>query len=129
MTYLSFFCVFSLFGLGKKEAQPEFELTARSPSGKYIYLVENEDANYAISIYENNDLLFSDNQLYRTQDRFFIAWHEEYDILWLYSGDIGTYYFYFEKERWNRGAFSDGTMKGEDIPTALKSAVPRLRNY
>jgi hypothetical protein len=129
ITFLSSFCVFNLVGFGKKETQLEFERIAKSPSGKYSYSVENKDTNYAIFIYEDINLLFSDNQLYRRQDRLFIAWHEEYDILWLYSGDIGTYYFYLENEKWNKGTFSDGRMKEEDIPVALKNAVPRLKNY
>lgn len=129
MIFLSIFNISNLFGFGKKEAQPDFERTAKSPSGKYSYLVENKDVNYAVFIYKNNDLIFSDTQLYRRQDRFFITWHEEHDILWLYSGDIGTYYFYFENGKWNRGTFSDSRMKGTDIPLALKNAVPRLRNY
>jgi len=126
---ISFFNLSSLFGLGVKEPQSEFERTAESPSGKYNYLLENKDASFILYIYEDKSLIFFDDQLYRRQDRFFITWHEECDILWLYSGDIGTYYFYFEKDKWNKGTFSDGRMKNIDIPIALKNAVPRLKNY
>jgi len=129
MIFLSFFSIFNLFGLGNKETQPNVERTANSPSGRYSYFLEEVDNSYAVSIYENNNFIFSDNQLYRKQDRFFITWHEESDVLWLYSGDIGTFYFCFENDKWCRGTFSDGKMKGVDIPLAFKNAVPRLRNY
>lgn len=120
-------CLLNLFGSGKKDESDDFKKSEYSPSGKYMYSVEEKDKNYFIDIYENNKLVFSDNQSYRMQDRFYITWHEVNDILWLYSGDIGTFYFCIENGQWKRKTFIYGEMNGDLIPLKLKESVPIIK--
>lgn len=121
--------IFNIF-LQKLIAQEiEWQVSDNSVSNKFSYLVEENSEYYHIIIVENNTIVFEDNQNYRKRDRFFISWHQNDDILWVYSGDIGLYYFICENNIWKRYAFADSTMNNTNIPMIMKEAVPRLKKY
>jgi hypothetical protein len=61
------------------------------------------------------------------QDRFFIVWHQEHDVLWVYSGDTGTYYYCIDNEEWVRIPRVTGTGKNSEVPAEMIDAVPVLK--
>lgn len=81
-----------------------------SKSGNYYYEVTEDNKNYYISIFsKDNSCVFTDKTGYRTFDRFYICWDENYDKLWIWSSDIGL--FTIEKnDVWIRQS------AGEDVP-------------
>lgn len=114
-----------LFALGNK--QVEWKRIAISPSGLYSYMIEEKNENYYIAIFKDNILVFRDDQAYRMQDRFYIVWHQEKDVLWVYSGDIGTYYYFVSDGKWFRKARGSGKSNKSEIPPAMLDAVPILK--
>jgi len=56
---------------------------------------------------------------FRRRDVNYIVWAEDYDIIWAYSGDIGTYCWEFDDGNW-----IPGTYKESEKPKALKELRP-----
>jgi hypothetical protein len=100
---------------------------AESPSKIYSYRVEEKNENYYVTINMGDKIIFSDNQAYRKRDRFYIAWHQTDDTLWVYSGDIGLYYFVYINGNWIKNTWIADRDDGLDIPSVMKNAVPILK--
>lgn len=102
-----------------------------SPSGKYV-LVVVEGKCPACGPFRQFDvmtgdrdprILYASTDHFRTRDTTWFGWGEG-DRVWVYSGDVGT--FYWEPAAggaWRKGSYSDGK---HPAPEALKRFRPQL---
>ena len=60
--------------------------------------------------------------VFRARDRNYVFWADEEDILWGYSGDVGTFFWTKEYGSWVKKAYADN--KDAIVPQALKEARP-----
>lgn len=73
-----------------------------SPSGKYILEILNgyngivHYKRFNISSIEdrsNPKVIYCSTDTYRINDKLYFAWDDNEDIVWVYSSDIGTFYW------------------------------------
>lgn len=99
-----------------------------SQSGKYEAVIEAFDDDGVrsfklfISDINNNDSPYEADITFRTRDRNYVFWADEEDILWCYSGDIGTYFWLKENGTWTKKIYADNPEA--IVPQALKEARP-----
>jgi hypothetical protein len=101
---------------------------ATSPSGKYrLVVMKGFDGAIHFAKFDvvseeyPQQALFSCKKHFRTWDTTFFCWDAE-DRVWVYSGDIGT--FYWERGKndiWEEHTFSEGTVPP---PAFLKKMRP-----
>ena len=72
-----------------------------SPSGNYEFRIHEEDTYVQVGVYDTTgNLLFLDDEKYYKRFRLIVEWQEDDDVLWIYSGDIGTYCIFAENNEW-----------------------------
>lgn len=59
---------------------------------------------------------------FRANDRFFLLWGEKEDIVWIYSGDTGTFFWKYNpiQKNWEKHAAIDRKTNTPPIPNLLK---------
>jgi hypothetical protein len=99
-----------------------------SPSGNYklTLLVEKDDNNreyyyFTISSY-NNDILYTSDEKYYKRHTLFLLWEDNEDIVWCYSGDIGTFYWIYENGFWEKHYNNPDV----EVPEILKKLRPNI---
>jgi len=99
-----------------------------SPSGNYEAVIERYDDNgvrsYKLFIVDANDsgTRFEAGLVFRARDRNYVFWADEEDVLWGYSGDVGTFFWTQEDGCWIKKAYADN--KDATVPQALKAVRP-----
>jgi len=102
------------------------EKSAVSPSGKYMLSLEPYDDNgvrsYKVKVESGETAIISD-ACYRKRDVIYALWDDESDRVWLYSGDLGYFYWDIERDRLIKNVY----LKNSDVkvPEALKTLRPR----
>ena len=103
-----------------------------SYSGNYEAILEEFDDNgvksYRLYISNVNkiDPKYEVDLIFRARDRNYIFWADNDDILWSYSGDIGTFFWIKEDGYWNKKAYADNP--NANVPKELKDARPNKYN-
>ena len=104
-----------------------------SPSEIYGAYIEEFDDNgvksyclYIKSLNSGNQSVYKADITFRARDVNYIFWADEADILWGYSGDIGTYLWVRTDNTWVKEAYADNI--DAEVPQALKNAMPNLYN-
>jgi len=101
-----------------------------SPSGNYLAIIKkfNDNGIESYKIYikykdNDNDLGYETDLIFRARDKNYIFWADESDILWGYSGDIGTFFWSRENGNWAKHSYADN--RDAVVPQALKKVRPR----
>jgi len=105
----------------------EWTTSSSSPSKEYNYKVSEVDNYYIVTIYKTTTLVYTLSQKYRMQDRFFIAWDQKKDMLWIYSGDTGLYYFEFTNGQWTQNTWIAGKSDASEIPDEMIKNIPIIK--
>ena len=88
-----------------------------SPSGSYelILIYDNENYYYYFKILgKNNNMVYINEERFYRRHALFICWDEKEDIVWCYSGDIGTYYWINENNEWKKHAYFTENIQYEE---------------
>ncbi len=100
---------------------------AVSPSGKDILTVwVHQDGPVEAESFrildQNQKLLFTSTDSYRTRDTLVFLWDDS-DRVWVYSGDVGTFYWQQtgSSGQWEKFSYSHG---GAQAPRFLKEFRP-----
>lgn len=99
---------------------------ARSPSGQYVLSIlryaDSEGTEYqSFQILCNGKIIFATKDSYRL-DALYILWDDD-DRVWVYSGDVGTFYYERSGESWWKHVFArDGAIRA---PEYLRAVEPR----
>jgi hypothetical protein len=111
------------------ESEAILNYPATSPSGEYrLVVMEGFDGQSHFAKFDivSNErpwrALFTCKQHFRPRDTTFFVWDQS-DRVWVYSGDIGT--FYWEREKggtWEEHIYGSG---GAPAPAFLKQQRPR----
>ena len=102
-----------------------------SPSGNYKAVIDRFEDNgvraYKVEIVDVKDFdTYEVDILFRARDRNYVFWADEDDILWGYSGDVGTYFWLKENGFWIKKTYADNP--NAVVPQALKDARPNKYN-
>ena len=103
-----------------------------SPSGNYEAVIEKFDDNgvrsYRLYIADvnNTDTRYEAELVFRARDKNYVFWADEEDILWGYSGDVGTFFWVIEDGSWVKKSYADNP--GAKVPQALKEARPKMHS-
>lgn len=76
-----------------------------------------------ISLSDNREVFISE-EFYRFRDTSFLFW-EDNDVIWLYSGDSGTFFWVKENSTWIKKVYSENKDDVE-IPPLLKQLRPNV---
>lgn len=101
-----------------------------SPSGKYyLKVIEgyNDVQCYRFEIVEkgNDKVVFLSGDCFRARDVNFFMWDDAQDIVWVYSGDIGTFFWVKDAyNQWSKHIYVFGEGKG--VPELLKKLRPQF---
>jgi hypothetical protein len=103
----------------------------RSYSGKYEATIEEfDDAgvnSYKLYICDADyDIKYEADMIFRARDKNYILWADDEDILWVYSGDVGTFFWIKDDVSWVKKSYADNG--DARVPKALKEARPKYYN-
>ncbi len=104
---------------------------AISPSGKYDLNIIEEKVQgvrykrFIINKHSTNKvkskLVFKSNDYFRVRDITYFTWGKN-DSVWVYSGDVGTFFWKHIGNKWNKFAYADN--KSMPVPDSLKKVKP-----
>jgi hypothetical protein len=105
-----------------------------SPSGNFLLELKIEDANdskyYYFMITDiDKKNIFKCSEKYYLRFAYYLCWDEFNDVVWCYSGDLGAFFWYLDKNgNWIKNVyFSDNSNKNTP-PNVLKSLRPNFFN-
>jgi len=100
-----------------------------SPSDKYEAIIEEYDDNgvksyklYIVDVMDDEDAKYTADLIFRARDKNYVFWADAEDILWGYSGDVGSYFWVNEGGTWVKKTYADN--QDAIVPQALKDARP-----
>jgi hypothetical protein len=100
-----------------------------SPSGKYnlsLGIDRDENASfYYFTITLDDKIIYICDEKYYRRHTFFLCWDDREDIVWCYSGDIGSYYWINENDEWKKYTFYGENANNVTPPNILKILRPR----
>ncbi len=102
-----------------------------SPSGLYVLemIVGKVDDvssfSFCIKDVKDSSEVFVSNDYYRLRDTTYLLWGED-DTVWVYSGDLGTFYWEKESDSWQKKTYADNI--GKEVPQALEELRPDYFN-
>jgi len=99
-----------------------------SPSSKYLLNVSeikdgNDSWTFSIEEAASETLIFHASEKFRIRDTLYILW-DDYDQVWVYSGDVGTFIWSNEENNWIKRAYADD-VTGTNPPALLKELRPK----
>ena len=108
------------------------ENSATSPSGKYklekvIDIIDEVNSfSFRILDAEHDNIIYQSEDYYRTRDTHFILWGDD-DMVWVYSGDVGVFYWEKEEESfWVKKGYAQRKEENIDLPEVLIALYPEL---
>ncbi len=112
---------------GNNDSTYLYDDPIKSPSGKYLLEIMNgyngvfHYKTFSISLTEdetNPKVIYTSNERYRIRDELYFTWDDSEDIVWVYSGDVGVFYWEYSDNGWEKHE------KGErDYPESLKTNI------
>jgi hypothetical protein len=69
----------------------------------------------------NSKLVFKSKDSFRVRDITYFTWGKN-DSVWVYSGDVGTFFWKHIGNKWNKFAYADN--KSMPVPDLLKKVKP-----
>ncbi len=106
-----------------------------SPSGKYLLSVlegykEVRCHQFEIKEQDTGKVIFRSNDCFRIRDKNFFLWDDGQDIVWVYSGDLGIFYWTKNTSvQWIKYVYVYGEDKGAPklLKELLKKLLPELK--
>ena len=101
-----------------------------SPSGELILEMDRsrEDGmagfRFIIRDADTNEQIFKSQEWYRLLDTCYLLWADDDDIVWVYSGDVGIFYWEKDGETWGKTDYMGDTDQIK-APDLLKELKPR----
>jgi hypothetical protein len=104
-----------MFALVSCGGNAEFSHIAQalpSPYGNYEAVIESFDNNgvrsYKVLIVDINDRAseYELDIIFRARDRNLLAWADDEEVLWAYSGDVGTFFWVWEEASWVKKSYA-----------------------
>lgn len=103
-----------------------------SPSGLYILemLVKDADGvssfNFLIKDSNSDSEILTCEEYYRLRDVTYLLWGDA-DTVWVYSGDVGTFYWEKSADGWEKKSYAEN--KGNiEVPQLLQELKPTYYN-
>ncbi|GMO38501.1 MAG: hypothetical protein Ta2B_18110 [Termitinemataceae bacterium] len=90
-----------------------------SPSGTYkLFLNSNGDERYFTFYITGIDdnIVFIEKERYYKRFTFFLCWDDNLDIVWCYSGDMGTYFWTNKDDTWEKNDYYMNKRNGYNPP-------------
>lgn len=98
-----------------------------SPSGEYALSLapyDDEGVSSFVVVVSSGTKRMVSKEFYRTRDTFYAMWDDTLDRVWVYSGDVGVYYWDIID---GQLVITDWTNRGTaSVPEALLYLQPRL---
>ena len=100
-----------------------------SPSGIYILEIVTDNVDNAMSfsfcIKNKTDeiVIYECSDYYRLRDVTYLLWGEN-DTVWVYSGDLGTFFWEQDNDSWIKKTYVDNR-ENIVVPQALKELKPK----
>lgn len=98
-----------------------------SPSGKYLLSLESYDDNGVLSfkvVVTSDEIRLISDEHFRARDTFYALWDDELDRVWVYSGDLGTFFWDICNKSMKVHSYTDS--EGVNAPKTLKDLKPYL---
>ena len=122
------FIVMLFSGCGNSKVTYFYDDPIISPSGKYMLEILNgyngivHYKRFNISSLENKtnpQVIYCSTDTYRTNDKLYFVWDDAEDIVWVYSADMGTFYWSQDSDNnWHK--YNKGN---KDYPNTLKAFI------
>lgn len=104
----------------KSNVNPDFSLSL-VPTGN------DGENNYCVAVFSraDNSEIFRTQEQFRIRDTLLVTWDDDLLRFWVYSGDVGTFYWDLDDDSkiWTMYRYADH--KDAQVPIALKEARPR----
>lgn len=100
-----------------------------SPSEKYSLEMVVSEAdnvrgfNFVVKEASNEEEVYKSEDLFRLRDTNYLFWGED-DTIWVYSGDLGTFYWEKAFNSWNKKTYAENK-DNINIPELLKELKPQ----
>lgn len=100
-----------------------------SPSGVYMLemITKNIDDiplfSFCIREANRSVLVFESEDDYRVRDTYYLLWGED-DTVWVYSGDLGTFYWEKHGHEWVKKSYYENR-ETVNVPEALRELEPQ----
>jgi hypothetical protein len=101
-----------------------------SPSKEFILKmsVSEEEGvrgfHVVVSSSKDDEELFKSEEFYRSRDTNYLLWGDN-DTIWLYSGDVGVFYWVKTEHTWEKKSYAENKNSIE-VPELLKQLRPSL---
>ncbi|EOH95934.1 hypothetical protein UAY_03360 [Enterococcus moraviensis ATCC BAA-383] len=105
----------------------------KSASGDYILVQEEKKDKYGVDGYSFiikstknlKDVYKDDDDYFSKNSRFLLSWSDDEDIVWVYSGDVGLYYWTLNSEdnTWKKQLLSQNTENPPSLPKVFKKEL------
>lgn len=103
--------------------------SALSPSEKYLLeMAVSESGNvrgfyFVVKDASNNKEVYKNENFFRLRDTNYLFWGED-DTVWVYSGDLGTFYWEKTSNSWDKKTYAENKDSIE-VPELLKELKPQ----
>lgn len=103
-----------------------------SPSGKYLLEILNgyngvvHYKRFNISSLEKKydpEVIYCSKDTFRIRDELYFTWDDEKDVVWVFSGDVGAFYWEENDSEWVK--YEKGK---KEYPNNLKKLLEKARN-
>jgi hypothetical protein len=99
-----------------------------SPSGEYELLLDigynKKSPFYYFIIKKNDNVIYTCDEKFYNRHTFFLCWDDISDIVWCYSGDIGTFYWVNENNVWKKYSYFNENVYNLIPPNILNKLRP-----
>lgn len=110
------------------------ETFSESPSKKYTLermavMDKSGVAGYSFKITDKSGtLVFQAEDYFRKRDKFLLDWGEAEDIVWVYSGDIGLYYWQYSEmtNEWQKYSYVNSGGPVPELPKKMYEKLPTV---
>lgn len=103
-----------------------------SPSEKYILeMIASRQDNvrgfhFIVKNSADNNEIFRSEEFFRLRDVNYLFWEDD-DVIWAYSGDVGTFYWEKSNNTWEKKSYYENKDEVE-TPEILKQLRPKRFN-
>lgn len=100
-----------------------------SPSEKYLLEMAVSEADnvrgfkFVVKDASDNEEIYMSKDFFRLRDTNYLFWGED-ETIWVYSGDLGTFYWEKVSDSWNKKTYTENTDRIE-VPELLKELKPQ----
>lgn len=105
-----------------------------SPTGKYSlesYRLKDKSEvdGYSFKIYNKlGEVVFKSGDYFRKRDKFLLYWGDTEDVVWVYSGDTGLFYWQYSEmtNEWEKYSYTSSGSTIPEIPKQMYDKLPTI---